>query len=89
VAESPLVLTLLRASDAIRPKDAAKADALGVAAGRLDAAIAGGDAKAILGAWARGRRLLCEVTGEPLVPPAVSETGARLLQVLNALRPKP
>lgn len=88
MVEAPLVLKLLRAADDVRPKNAAQADALGIAAGCLDGAIASGDAKAILGAWARGRRLLLEVTGEPLMPAATIEAGARLLGVLSALRPK-
>ena len=38
----------------------AKADA-------LDAAVGGLDAKRILGCWARLRKLVCSITGEPLI----------------------
>ena len=36
-------------------------------ASALEAAVAQSNAKQILGAWARARRLWCECTGEPLI----------------------
>lgn len=43
------------------------ADQLREKANAFDAAVAQGDAKKILGAWARARRVWCDVTGESLI----------------------
>jgi hypothetical protein len=84
VAERPLIERMRAKALEGHPR----AKELNGCADKLERTVAGGDARAIVGAWARAKRLWMECTGEPLVPQAVTDASVRLLQVLDALRSK-
>jgi hypothetical protein len=56
------------------------------AADALETASASGDAKTILGAWARARLVWQEASGEGVISEAAIQTGANLFSALNSLR---